>query len=139
MTGDRAGVVGIGARLAEGSASGLQVQTPDGGWHDVTAQGKILVGVGDMLTSLTNGYFRSGTHRVKTLPGDGRGRVALPFFVAPRPDVNVGPLPVCLPLTGGRPRFPEISAAGMLAERLRITLGETPPSEMPIPDLPRNR
>ena len=51
--------------LAQDEIGGLQVQTREGEWIDVTKlEGSFVVNVGDMLSRYTNGLLRSTPHRV---------------------------------------------------------------------------
>ncbi|MCO5169508.1 MAG: isopenicillin N synthase family oxygenase [Planctomycetes bacterium] len=104
--------------LAGATDDGLEVLTNDRGWQPVKAvPGQLVVNVGDMLQHLTNGALRSTTHRVVN-PGDSRARrFSMPFFVHPRPDVDLTPLPSCVARQGG-PRFGPLTAGAFLRARL---------------------
>lgn len=106
--------------LPEATDAGLELLTRDGKWLPVVAApGEIIVDAGDMLQNLSNGLLRSTTHRV-TNTGDARKpRFSMPFFVHPRPEVSLAPRDHCIARSGGVPRFPAITAAEYLAERLR--------------------
>ena len=45
-------------------------------------------------------------------------RYSMPFFVHPRPEVDLTPLPSCVARTGGAPRFGSTTAGAYLRERL---------------------
>ncbi|MCC6874756.1 MAG: 2OG-Fe(II) oxygenase [Sandaracinaceae bacterium] len=97
-----------------GSRSGLEVLQPDGSWARVPAGERyLLIGAGSMLHAATNGVIRPATHRVVYDPGDPGVRYATPFFLLPRPDAGVGPR--LLAASGGFPRYPDRTAANMLA------------------------
>jgi isopenicillin N synthase-like dioxygenase len=50
---------------------------------------QVVVNIGDMLQEATGGYLRSTTHRVAATDPQvlQRGRMSLPLFLHPRPDV----------------------------------------------------
>jgi isopenicillin N synthase-like dioxygenase len=106
--------------LCEATAGGLELLTREGTWLPIQAQpGQIIVDSGDMIQNLTNGLLRSTTHRV-TNPGNNRERrFSMPFFVHPRSEVDLSPLPGCLAHTGGQPQYPSLSAGEYLLQRLR--------------------
>ena len=105
--------------LCEATAPGLELLQADGTWRPIAAiPGQLIVDTGDMLQNLTNGLFKSTTHRV-TNPGNDRDRrFSLPFFVHPRPEVDLSPLPTSIARTGGRARYPQLTAATYLRQRL---------------------
>ena len=104
--------------LVGATDAGLEIETRDGDWLPVIARpGQIVADSGDMLQNLTGGVIRSTIHRVVNPPGEGarRGRLSMPFFTHPRPDVDLSPLD----LPGAdRERFRSLTAAEYLAERL---------------------
>lgn len=106
--------------LCEATASGLELLRRDGTWMPIPAlPGQIVVDAGDMLQNLTNGLLKSTTHRVVN-PGSVRERrLSMPFFVHPRSEVSLAPLPSCVERTGGVKRFPDITAGEYLEQRLR--------------------
>jgi len=76
--------------LPASDAPGLQVQKKNGEWMDVASNGnQLIVNIGDMLQEASGGYFPSTSHRVVTPAGtDNRsGRMSLPLFLHPRPEV----------------------------------------------------
>ncbi|ASC71606.1 Isopenicillin N synthase [Halomicronema hongdechloris C2206] len=106
--------------LCEATAPGLEIHSRDGRWLPVqAAPGQIIVDTGDMLQNLTNGWLKSTTHRVVNGPESGQGRLSMPFFVHPRPQVDLSPQPDCVARTGGRERFPRWTAAAYLNQRLQ--------------------
>lgn len=111
--------------LCEATAGGLELLQRDGSWLPIHAlKGQIIVDTGDMLQNLTNGLLKSTTHRVVNPDNSREQRFSMPFFVHPRSEVDLSPLPCSLERTGEQ-RFPNISAAEYLAQRLReIGLGE---------------
>lgn len=104
--------------LCEATTEGLEVLQRDGTWLPIAAlPGQIIVDSGDMLQQLTNGRLKSTTHRV-TNPVDSRERrFSMPFFVHPRSEVDLTPLPQCITRTGGQ-KFPSITAGAYLQQRL---------------------
>lgn len=111
--------------LCEATSMGLEIQQRDGSWLPIQAiPGQIIVDSGDMLQQLTNGLFKSTTHRVTNPADDRQRRFSMPFFVHPRASVDLTPLPSCIARTGGEVRFPTITAGAYLAQRLQeIGLG----------------
>ncbi len=111
--------------LSGATAEGLELLRRDGTWMPVhTGFDTIVVDSGDMLQNLTNGLYKSTTHRVVN-PGDSTSeRFSMPCFVHARLDVDLSPLPSCIARTGGTARYPRITAGEYLAQRLReIGLG----------------
>ncbi len=105
--------------LCGATAAGLELWQRDGTWLPVPLLPEgIVVDSGDMLQWLTNGLFRSTTHRVVNPIGNHGSRYAVPFFVHPRPEVDLTPLPQCVARTGGVARFSPITAASYLHQRL---------------------
>jgi isopenicillin N synthase-like dioxygenase len=106
--------------LCEATAPGLELLRRDGTWLPIQAPpGQIIVDAGDMLQNLTNGRLRSTTHRVTNPESDRQRRLSMPFFVHPRSEVSLEPLPSCVERTGGAARFPPITAGEYLEQRLR--------------------
>jgi isopenicillin N synthase-like dioxygenase len=71
---------------------GLQVKGADGEWIMAdTDPNSIIVNVGDMLQELTNGYFKSTTHRVVNPTGNNalRSRLSMPLFIHPHPETQL--------------------------------------------------
>ena len=76
--------------LPAANEPGLQVLAKNGDWLDVPCNfGNLIINIGDMLQEASGGYFPSTTHRVVNPEGmdAGRGRISLPLFLHPRPDV----------------------------------------------------
>jgi isopenicillin N synthase-like dioxygenase len=105
--------------LCGATADGLQLQDRAGNWIPIrTQREEIVVNCGDMLQNLTNGLFRSTTHRVVN-PAESRSRrFSLPYFAHPRRDVDLTPLPSCIARTGGTAAYASISAGDYLTQRL---------------------
>lgn len=75
--------------LPVATAPGLQVQDKNGEWLTVSAeQNSIIVNCGDMLEELTNGYYKSTTHRVvNPAPAfNKKSRYSAPLFLHPSKD-----------------------------------------------------
>ena len=105
--------------LCGASAEGLEIQTRQGEWLPVRAvPGQLIVDSGDMLQNLTNGFYRSTTHRVVNPDNSRQRRFSMPIFVHPRPEVDLTPLPSAVARTGGEVRYPSIDAKTFLHQRL---------------------
>lgn len=106
--------------LPEATAGGLELLQRDGTWRPIHAlEGQIVVDAGDMLQHLTNGLLKSTTHRVINPDNSRERRFSMPFFVHPRPNADLTPLPECIERTSGQPEYPERTAGEFLEERLR--------------------
>ena len=105
--------------LVGATADGLQVLDRDGTWIDVKGNDDhIIVDSGDMLQNITNGIFKSTTHRVVNPPDVCSERYSMPLFVHPRDDVDLTPRSEFVELTGGNARYDPIGAAEYLRRRL---------------------
>ena len=101
--------------------AGLQLQTKDGRWLDVSPKpGELVINIGDMLQRLTNGKLRSTSHRVINPAPDraSKARYSMPFFLHFRSDFLIEALPGTVP-AGEQPKWPPITADDYLQERLR--------------------
>ncbi|OHE77706.1 MAG: hypothetical protein A3F67_12045 [Verrucomicrobia bacterium RIFCSPHIGHO2_12_FULL_41_10] len=108
--------------LPRATARGLQLLNKEGNWIDVVVpDGAFVINCGDMLENLTNGYFKSAFHRVVD-PGHGEDRYSVVFFVHPRSQDPLDPLPLFIEKTGGIRKYAQINRIELLAERL-IDLG----------------
>ncbi|MEM7066228.1 MAG: 2-oxoglutarate and iron-dependent oxygenase domain-containing protein [Cyanobacteria bacterium P01_B01_bin.77] len=106
--------------LCESTGPGLELLQTDGSWLAIeTLPGQIIVDTGDMLQALSNGLFKSTTHRVVNGDLYNTRRFSLPFFVHPRPDFDLTPLPHCIKRTGGQSKFPIQTAGQYLQQRLQ--------------------
>jgi isopenicillin N synthase-like dioxygenase len=114
--------------LCEATAPGLELLQVNGKWLPVQAiPGQIIVDTGDMLQALSNGLLKSTTHRVVNPvvssainePPRNARRFSMPFFVHPRPEFDLSPLPNCIERTGGNQLYPEETAAQALSRRLK--------------------
>jgi isopenicillin N synthase-like dioxygenase len=111
--------------LCEATAGGLELLQRDGSWLPIHAlKGQIIVDTGDMLQNLTNGLFKSTTHRVVNPDNSRERRFSMPYFVHPRSEVELAPLPRSVAMTGGVKKYPDINSHEYLQQRLReIGLG----------------
>ena len=113
--------------LCEATEPGLEILSRDGEWLPVVAgEGQIVVDAGDMLSRCTNEVVPATTHRVVNPPdAENRDRFSMPFFVHPRPEVD---LTVMDRFTDAEnpPKFPPITAG----EFLRAAAGRDRPDEV---------
>ncbi len=106
--------------LCEATADGLELRQRDGLWRPIHAlEGQIIVDSGDMLQQLTNGLLKSTTHRVVNPDSDRDRRFSMPYFVHPKAEADLTPLPSCIAKTGGYATFPPITAGAYLQQRLQ--------------------
>jgi isopenicillin N synthase-like dioxygenase len=106
--------------LSGATSEGLQLLRRDGSWMPVhSAFDTIVVDAGDMLQNVSNGLFKSTTHRVVNPDDRSAERFSMPCFVHPRTEVDLTPLPSCVARTGGQARYPSLTAGQYLDERLR--------------------
>lgn len=105
--------------LMTATAAGLQVMDHDGSWIDVEGNHEqIIVDSGDMIQNLTNGLFKSTTHRVVN-PGDPtKRRFSMPMFVHPRNEIDLTPRQEYIDQTSGQQDYPSITAGDYLHQRL---------------------
>lgn len=105
--------------LCEATDPGLELLTRDGTWLPITPiRGQLIADTGDMMERLTNGLLPSTTHRVLAPQGARKSRYSMPFFVHPRPEHVLTPLPGMV--TEARPRrWEDITAEAYLFERFR--------------------
>ncbi len=107
--------------LIGASADGLEVKNAQGDW--IAAKPKphqIVVNVGDMLQRLTNDRLSSTTHRVVNPPKEKMHlpRYSVPFFLHPRPDVDLSCLGNCVDEDHPK-KYEDITAEEFLMQRLR--------------------
>ena len=106
--------------LCEATTPGLELLKADGEWLSIEPiPGQIIVDTGDMLQALSNGLLRSTTHRVVNPNSSRDRRFSMPYFVHPRPDFDLTPLPSCIKRTGGKATYPAETAAAALTKRLK--------------------
>ncbi len=105
--------------LVGATADGLQVMDHDGSWIEVEGNhDHIIVDSGDMLENLTNGLFKSTTHRVVNPPDAVTDRYSMPMFVHPRNEIDLTPRQEFIELTGGEALYDSITAGEYLHQRL---------------------
>ena len=91
----------------------------DGSWIEVEGNhDHIIVDSGDMLENLTNGLFKSTTHRVVNPPDTFTDRYSMPMFVHPRNEIDLTPRPEFVEMTGGEVLYDSITAGEYLHQRL---------------------
>ena len=76
--------------LPAADGPGLEIKNRDGHWLSVPNRSdQLLINIGDMLQEASGGYFPSTTHQVAVPTGEDvrRGRMSLPLFLHPRPEV----------------------------------------------------
>jgi isopenicillin N synthase-like dioxygenase len=113
--------------LCEATTPGLEILTANGQWVPVQATpNQLVVDIGDMLQNLTNGVFKSTTHRVANPNQGNQRRLSMPFFVHPRPEVDLSPLGEFIDRRDGVAHFPNITAAEYLNQRLQEIQVATP-------------
>ncbi|MDA0716532.1 MAG: isopenicillin N synthase family oxygenase [archaeon] len=106
--------------LVTATADGLEVMDHDGSWIQVQGNEEyIIVDTGDMIQNMTNGFFRSTTHRVVNPQDSSTRRYSMPMFVHPRNEIDLTPLPEFIGLTGGVVQYPSITAGEFLYQRLK--------------------
>ncbi len=106
--------------LVTATADGLEVMDHDGSWIQVQGdQDAIIVDSGDMLQNLTNGLFKSTTHRVVNPKDSNTRRYSMPMFVHPRNEIDLTPHPDFVAMTGGKPNYASINAGDYLHQRLK--------------------
>lgn len=80
--------------LPAATDTGLEVLGKDGQWHKVgTDANSIIVNVGDMLDLMTNGFYKSTSHRVVNPEGEAanRPRFSMPLFLHPHSNTQLSP------------------------------------------------
>ena len=104
--------------LATDGVAGLQVRRRDGVWLDAPhVDGAFVCNIGDCLMRWTNDVYVSTPHRVLRPKAE---RYSVAFFADANPDAMVETLPTCL-APGEAPRYPPITCADYLRERLTAT------------------
>ena len=82
------------------------------------AQGQFVVDSGDMLQHISNGRLKSTTHRVTNPDNSRERRFSMPFFVHPRPEVDLTPLAKSVAASGGQAKYDSLTAREFLEKRL---------------------
>ncbi|RYP68516.1 hypothetical protein DL770_008428 [Monosporascus sp. CRB-9-2] len=107
--------------LLQTQSSGLQVLSPDGSWVDAEPLGNtFVVNIGELMTRMTNGLYKSTMHRV--LNPTKTERYSIPFFFSVNYDSIVEPLPTCV-TPANPPRYSRVTAGEYTIERLRLAVG----------------
>ena len=105
--------------LVTATADGLEVMDHDGTWIKVEGDERyIIVDSGDMIQNLTNGLFKSTTHRVVNPASKSVRRFSMPMFVHPRNTIDLTPRPEFIAMTSGTADYQSISAGDYLHQRL---------------------
>ena len=105
--------------LVTATADGLEVMDHDGSWIKVEGDERfIIVDSGDMIQNLTNGLFKSTTHRVVNPSSKSERRFSMPMFVHPRNSIDLTPRPEFIAMTSGTADYQSISAGDYLHQRL---------------------
>jgi isopenicillin N synthase-like dioxygenase len=105
--------------LVGSTADGLEVMDHDGTWIKVAGNHEhIIVDSGDMIQNLSNGLYKSTTHRVVNPKDCTSDRYSMPMFVHPHNDVDLSPLPEFIEQTGGTAKYQNITAGDYLQQRL---------------------
>lgn len=106
--------------LSGATSEGLELLQRDGSWMPVhTGFDTIVVDSGDMLQNLTNGFYRSTTHRVVNPKDPNAERFSMPCFIHPRREISLAPLASAIERTGGAAKYPTITSGQYLEQRLR--------------------
>ena len=105
--------------LVTATADGLEVMDHDGTWIKVEGDERyIIVDSGDMIQNLTNGLFKSTTHRVVNPSSNSVRRFSMPMFVHPRNSIDLTPRPEFIAMTSGTADYQSITAGDYLHQRL---------------------
>jgi len=77
--------------LPAADGPGLEIRRRDGQWIKAPNRpSQLLVNIGDMLQEVLSGWLPSTTHRVVAeAAGGSAGRMSLPLFLHPRPEVRL--------------------------------------------------
>lgn len=106
--------------LSGATSEGLELLRRDGSWMPVHVSfDHIVVDSGDMLQNVTNGLYKSTTHRVVNPADASTDRYSMPCFIHPRRDVDLTPMASAVARTGGITRYPAVTAGQYLDQRLR--------------------
>ena len=112
----------------EDAPGGLQVQTRDGGWHDVhSVPGSFVVNLGDMMARWTNDRWAATLHRVAVPPADrtaGSRRQSIVFFHDPRGDAVIECIPSCTD-AGDPPHYAPVTALEHVKAKAAAALAPT--------------
>lgn len=111
--------------LSGATSEGLELLRRDGTWMPVHVSfDHIVVDAGDMLQNVTNGLYKSTTHRVVNPRDASSDRYSMPCFIHPRKSVDLTPMASAVARTGGEVHYPSLDAGTYLNKRLaEIGLG----------------
>ena len=105
--------------LADPVQGGLQVEGPDGTWHDVhPVPGSFVVNLGDAMARWSNDRWCSTLHRVQVPSGR---RQSIAFFHNANWDAVIECLPTCLG-PDEQPRYAPIQAGPHLMQKFQSTV-----------------
>ena len=117
------------AVIGDEASGGLQVQTPNGNWEDVTAgPDELVLNIGDMMARWTNDHWTSTLHRVAVPAAEnaGRRRQSIGYFLHPNYDAEVRCLETCTS-PDDPPRYPTVTAGAEMYKKLTSRIdGEKP-------------
>jgi isopenicillin N synthase-like dioxygenase len=106
--------------LSGATSEGLELLRRDGTWMPIHVDFEhLVVDAGDMLQNVTNGLYKSTTHRVVNPRDASTERYSMPCFIHPRRDVDLTPMPSAVARTGGVAQYPSLTAGEYLEQRLR--------------------
>ena len=106
--------------LCGATADGLEIMDQNGSWIPISANHEyIIVDSGDMIQNLTNGLFKSTTHRVINPQDVTSSRFSIPMFVHPRNEIDLSPRQEFLDKTGNELRYESMTAGDYLYRRLQ--------------------
>ena len=109
--------------LLQDDVGGLEVAGPDGGWIPAPPiPGTFVVNMGDMVPIMTNGLYKSNSHRVKSNTS-GRDRYSAPTFVDPDYETRIECVPSCLP-ANGEPLHPPTTIGDHVQAMFEKTYGK---------------
>lgn len=104
--------------LPKATNDGLEVLHKDGHWIRVKVpEDSFIINAGDMLENLSNGYFRSSVHRVRSNNPE-KERFSMVFFIHGHKDANFSPLSHMIEKTGGIKKYANATEFELLMERL---------------------
>lgn len=113
--------------LPKATSDGLEVLHKNGHWIRVKVpEDSFIINAGDMLQNLSNGYFRSSVHRVRSTNPQVE-RFSMVFFIHGHKNASFSPLPHMIEKTGGIQKFANATEFELLMERL-ADLGLASPS-----------
>lgn len=108
--------------LLQDDVGGLEVSDGKGGWISAPpVPGAFVVNLGDMIPILTNDFYRSTLHRVRSNTS-GRDRYSAPTFIDPDYRTRIRCVPTCLPETG-EPAYPETTIGDHVQAMFEKTYG----------------